>query len=374
MRVLIAGQWLDDIGGMQVYERDLATWLLANGHSAVIYAAGLGKAADQLIRRTVPVTDDLRSIGAPIDVIHGDSPVETMAALLHFPDTPALFVCHAWASITTAAPHFPRILRYVAVDDTCADRLLLREGIASEKVSVLLNGVDMASFRQRAPLPSKPRRAVVFGNTAHELTFLPVIREACRRASMDLEVVGGLAGSGVSDPASMLGSYDVAFAKAKCAMEAMACGLAVILCDEAGVGGMVRPADLDRLRRLNFGARSFQKPLSAETILAELAVYDPQEARAVSNRIREIASSDALHESLLAVYEEVIAEHAKASKSADWLAESRAAAAFLHGCAVRDHQRETRIWALAKVAQKMLQVPVAGPIATRAARWLIRRR
>ncbi len=41
-------------------------------------------------------------------------------------------------------------------------------------------------------------------------------------------------------------------------MEAMACGLAVILCSEAGLGGIVRSTDFDRLRRLNFGIARFR--------------------------------------------------------------------------------------------------------------------
>jgi hypothetical protein len=373
MRILIAGQSLGEIGGVQTYERDLASWLLARGHSPIVYGTELGDAARQFTRRTIPVTDDLRTVAAPIDVIHGDSPLETMTALLHFPGVPALFVCHGWGSLARTTPRFPRIVRYVAVDDTCADRLLLREAIPSEKVSVLLNAVDVGTFRQRAPLPTKPRRAVVFGNLAHELTFLPVIRDACRRASIEVEVVGALAGRAVADPESMLGDYDIAFAKGKCAMEAMACGSAVILCDAAGVGGMVRSAEFDRLRRLNFGIRTLQKPLSAEAILEELALYDPHDARAVSDRIRETASSDALHESLLALYEAVIEEHARAGVNGDWFAESRAAAAFLHDLATRDRHRERRIWTLAKAAQRVLEIPVIGPLATRALGRLTRR-
>jgi Glycosyltransferase Family 4 len=374
MRVLIAGHWLDDIGGVQAYERDLAAWLLARGHSPVIYSAQLGEAARQLTRLTIPATDDLRAIAAPIDVIHGDNPLETMAALLHFPDTPALFVCHGWGDLARTTPHFPRILRYVAVDDTCADRLLLQEGVAPEKLSVLLNTVDVAAFRQRAPLPSKPRRAVVFGNTAHELTFLPVIRDACQRASIDIDVISGFAGTSVDHPELILGNYDLAFAKAKCAIEAMACGLAVILCDTTGMGGMVRHVEVDRLRRLNFGVRALQKPLSAETILAELAEYDPDDARTVSNRIREIASSDASHESLLGMYDVVIAEHARAGGNCDRLAEGRAAAAFLQGLAVTERRASAATWSLAKAAQRVLQMPVVGPVGARAIRWLSRRR
>jgi len=369
MRVLIADHSLGEIGGAQTYERDHAAWLLQRGHSPVVYGTELGEAARELTRLTIPVTDDLRTIAAPIDVIHGDSPLETMAALLHFPTTPALFVCHGWGYLGRTTPHFPRIVRYVAVDDTCVDRLLLREGIPPEKVSVLLNAVDVDAFRQRAPLPPKPRRAVVFGNLAHELTFLPVIRDACRRASIDVDVVGASAGTAVAHPESILGQYDLAFAKAKCAMEAMACGLAVILCDAAGIGGMVRSADFDRLRRLNFGIRTLQKPLSADAILAELALYDAADARAVVDRIRQTASSDALHESLLAIYEAVIEEGA----SSDWLVESRAAAAFLHDLAIRDRHRGDRLWKFAKASQLVLQLPVVGRVAARVVDWLARR-
>jgi hypothetical protein len=372
MRVLIAGHWLDEIGGVQTYERDLASWLLAGGHSPVIFSAVFGKAADELNRRSIPITDDLRTITTPIDVIHGDSPLGTMAALLHFSDTPALFVCHGWGGLTRTTPHFPRILRYVAVDDTCADRLLLREGIAPEKMSVILNAVDVDTFQQRGPLPAKPRRAIVFGNTAHELTFLPVIREACRRASIEVDVVSGMAGTAVSDPQSILGRYDLAFAKAKCAIEAMACALAVVLCDATAVGGMVRAADVDRLRRLNFGIRSLQKPLTADVLLAELALYDPDDARAVSNQIRETASSDRLHQSVFSLYETVVEEHAGGSGE-DRAAESQATAAFLQRLAVREHQQSSDGWTLAKAAQRMLQIPGVGPIARRAIRRLARR-
>ena len=137
-----------------------------------------------------------------------------------------------------------------------------RAGVPPERISVLLNAVDASVFRQREALPARPRRAVVFGNLAHELTFLPPIREACRRAAIELDVVSASAGSAVPHPEAILGGYDLAFAKAKCAMEAMACGLAVILCSEAGLGGMVRSGDFDRLRRLNFGIRALQKPLT----------------------------------------------------------------------------------------------------------------
>ncbi|HEY6843037.1 MAG TPA: glycosyltransferase [Thermoanaerobaculia bacterium] len=374
MRVLIAGLGFDEIGGVQTYERDLASWLLAHGHSPVVYAAHAGDAAREFLNRTIPLVDDLNRVAGPVDVIHGDGSLATMTALLHFPRTPALYVCHGFGSASTIAPRFPRILRYIAVDDTCADRLISVEAIPPGKVSVVLNGVDLGVFRQRSPLPSKPARAVVFGNIAHELTFLPVIREACRRESIELDVIGSWAGNAVAHPESVLGNYDVAFARAKCAMEAMACGLAVILCGATGVGGMVRSAEFDRLRRLNFGARTLQMPLSSDIIQAELARYDAEDARQVSERIRGSASSDALYESLLAAYQTVIDEYQSSAAVDGWPDESRAAAAYLREIARVERQRELDTWLLAKASHRVLRVPIVGPAARRAIGWMMRRR
>jgi len=236
---------------------------------------------------------------------------------------------------------------------------------------VLLNGIDVDAFVQREPLPPRPRRAVVFGNLAHELTFLPAIREACRRANLEVDMISAAAGTAITNPETILGNYDLAFAKAKCAMEAMACGLAVIVVGESGVGGLVRSGNFDRMRRLNFGIRTLQKPMTVETLLAELALYDAADARAVSDRIRRTASTADLHEALLSAYQSVICEHA--ATAIDPIEESRAAAAFLHDLAVRDRHREGTMFTLAKASQRVLRIPLVGPAATRALRWLIRR-
>jgi hypothetical protein len=267
-------------------------------------------------------------------------------------------------------PHFPRIFRYVAVDDTCADFLLTREGIAPQNVAVLLNAVDTRRFRQRPPLPERPRRAIVFGNTAHEGTHLPFVKEACRRNGIDLDDVGFFSGNAVSDPETLLPGYDLAFAKAKCAIEAMACGLAVIVCDKRGIGGMVRTNDFERLRRLNFGLRCLNTPWSTDALTREIAKYDPADAREVSDHIRATASSDSLHEALFTQYETVIAEHA--GRPVEWIAESRAAATFLHRMTEHERNHQGRLDRAARAGYRLLRIPLLGPIARRAARWLVR--
>jgi hypothetical protein len=370
VRVLIAAATLDAVGGIPVYVRDFAAWLLAQGHSPVVYGTSLGVAAAQIRRLTVPVTDDLSTIGASPDIIHGNSALETMTALLHFPATPAIFTCHGWRGTIARPPHHPRIRHFIAVDDTCADRLRLEEGVPEDKLTVLLNAVDTSKFRQReTPLPSKPGRALVFGNTAHETTQLPIIREACRRSGIEVEVAGS-ATRAVDAPETVLGAYDLVFAKAKCALEAMACGAAVILCDVVGVGGMVRSENVERLRRLNFGARSLSRPLTADVLSSEIARYDPVDAAVVSEMIRCTADAAELHAQIFALCEDVAANFVPPN---DPLAEGRAAAAFLRRIALEEGEQTARLNTVVLATNRILAAPVVGPVLSRAARWLVMR-
>src|SRR5262249_52888507 len=150
--------------------------------------------------------------------------VETMTALLRFPNTPAVFFCHGWIPWEETPPKHPRILRFVAVDETCRDRLACESGVAEERVSVVLNSVDMDQFVPRAPLPLKPERALVFSNGASESTHVGAVREACRRRRLALDVVGAESGNVSTKPHELLRQYDIVFAKARCALEALAVG------------------------------------------------------------------------------------------------------------------------------------------------------
>ncbi|MEO8383374.1 MAG: glycosyltransferase [Acidobacteriota bacterium] len=370
MRILITAGSLDAVGGVQVYVRDLAAWLLARGHSPVVYGPQLGDAAAQLRRLTIPVTDDLDTIAVAPEVIHGNSSAETMTALLHFPSVPALFTCHAWRGRSGSAPRFPRLLRYVAVDDTCADRLRLEEGVSPETLTVLLNGVDTKRYQARvAPLPPRPRRALVFGNAAHETTHLPVIREACQRSGIEVDVISSSSGTFTDHPEAFLGRYDLVFAKAKCALEAMACGAAVILCDVAGMGGLVRAVDLDRLRRLNFGARTLSAPVNVDALAREIAAYDPADAAVVSERIRRTAASDDLHARILELCEEVVALQAQAPIDRDQ--EARAAARFLRELTRAEGEQYARLNVVVQATHRVLRTPVIGPALSRIARRLV---
>ena len=326
LRVLITNITLATRTGTETYIRDLALGLARRGHHPVVYSTDLGDIAREMEAGTVPVIDDLRRLSGPPDVIHGHHFPETLTALLHFPGVPALNFCHDWAAWHDTPLWHPRVRRYVAVDDTCRDRLLDRHAIPPDKVRVVLNSVDLERFPPRGPLPERPRRALVFSNlAAAEDNYLGAVRSACEAAGLTLDVIGQGAGTSVARPGELLGQYDLVFAKGRCALEAMAVGPAVVLSDAGLAGPMVTAAEFDRLRRWNFGRRALRHPVGQRVLLREIARYHPGDAAQVTQRVRAEAGLDGALTDLIDLYREAIEEQHRAG-TADAAAEGRAAA------------------------------------------------
>lgn len=328
LRVLITSITLAERTGPVMYVRDLAMGLLDRGHTPIVYSTELGQVAQEIRAATIPVIDDLDVLTTPPDIIHGNQHPETMTALLRFPVVPAVHTCHGWGVWEDAPAVFPRILRYIAVDFACYDRLVFGHGIPEERVRVLFNSVDLKRFKSRGPLPVHPKRALVFSNYANEQTHLAAVRTACARAGVTLDVVGEAAGNPCVRPDAVLGEYDLVFAKARCALEAMTVGAAVVLCDTLGAGPMVTTSELDRLRRLNFGRRALCEPVSPDVLAREIARYDPIDAAEVSRRLRATAGLENAVDELLALYQEVLEERMSPGGAND-AREYRATATYL---------------------------------------------
>lgn len=363
LRVLITNRTLATRTGTELYVRDLAFGLAERGHSPIVYTPFLGEIAREIRAKAIPVTDDLLSIAEPPDVIHGHHSLETLAALLAFPDTPGISFCHSWDGWADSPLQFPRLFRYVAVDHTCRDRLQCEHGIPAERIELVFNSVDVARFRPRSPLPARPKRALVFSNAARSgRSHVPAIQAACKVAGIDVELAGSRSGKSLEQPEDVIGEFDIVFAKAKAAMEALAVGTAVILCDAAGAGPMVTTANFAQLRPLNFGRRALQQPPTAQYLGEQIAHYDPTDAAAVSRTLRDSARSDLMIAQLCDLYEEVIAQHAGFGQ--DDNAEGRAAAVFLQYLAPRMMQRDL----LAGAFEHFTKMPLLGAMIHRAAR------
>src|SRR5215204_1466950 len=372
LKVLITNFSLRERTGTEMYAFDLARGLLALGHSPVLYSPRPGALAELIRRETVPVVDDLDRLQTPPDIIHGQHADETVTALLRFPAAPAVYVCHDWYMSQDAPPRFPRVLRCVGVDSACRDKLVFEHGVPEERVSVLLQFVDLEKFRPRAPLPARPRRALILCNQTKENAYLEAARAACTGAGVSLDVYGLGVGRPTGRPEELLAGYDVVFAKARTALEALAVGASVVVYWYRRLGPVVTEAGLERLRRDNFGMRSMGPRSTPEEfgrdVAAALGRYDAAEAARVSGRVRAEAGRDRLVSEFVSLYESVIEEHAGLARDEE--AEARAAAAYLRTLSLSKARAADVLYdsATFRLRDRLLGLPLVGAAARTLAR------
>lgn len=363
LKILITNADLSDYAGTQIVVRDLALELFRQGHQPIIYSPKLGAIAEEIRNAGIAVTDRLTSLDITPDIIHGQH-YAAIDTWLQFPTVPAIHVCHGSKASAEDPLCFPRVLRYVAVDEPCKHRIESVAGIPPERVQIIYNAVDLERFQPRPLLPAKPRRAVVFSNNADNTTHLPAIQKACKQAGLQLEVIGCRSGNSLPNPERVLRGYDIVFAKARCALEAMAAGNAVVLCDHMGLGEMVSSKNVDALRPMNFGAGVLVRPLKPELIRAEIDKYDATDAARVCQRIRSQAGLADAARCWIKVYTEVIEEFSRTPRDVN--AEFRALGAYWNQW---NYQRRVE-WEREQL-RKLESIPLVGkPLLLFARRWL----
>jgi hypothetical protein len=303
LRLLLTNVTLAGRTGTEIVTRDLALGLHRRGHHVAVYTSSLGPIATELQDGGVNVVTRLDEVGQP-DIVHGHHFVETAEVLLRYPTTRGVFVCHDRTASHSIPPRLGAVLRYVAVDENCLERLRQDWEIPAAHTRVIPNAVDLERFQPRPPLPERPARALVFSHYAAPGTHVEIVRAACERYGLSVDVVGAGAGNVLANPETALLQYDLVFAKGRCALEAMAVGAAVVLCDAAGSGPLITPELAPRLRQWNFGARTLTDPLDVDRLQHEIQKYDAAVAAAVSAMIRQDASLDVA----LDRYEELYAE------------------------------------------------------------------
>jgi Glycosyltransferase Family 4 len=354
LRILITNAFLESYTGTEVAVRDMALELKRHGHDPVIYSPRLGAIAREVANAGIVTTDDIRSVATPPDIIHGQHHAQVIEALLQFPDTPAIYVCHDATSPLDTPFAFPRILRWVAVDLPCRKRIEATAGISPQRIEVIENAVDLNRFQARPDLPAVPKRALAFSNSRRQV---PAVRRACWDTGLEVSALGIGTKTAVPNPQSILPQYDIVFAKARCALEAMAVGCAVVLCDFAGVGPMVTSANFEQLRRMNFGQAALLNPLHPSFVAREIVRYDPEDAAEVHRRARNEAGLDAAVRRWTSLYADVVAEFRSCPResSSAYAAEFHALAEYLRAWSYQGRVR----WEHGEL-EKLQKIPAFG--------------
>ena len=301
-------------GGAETHIAALARGLRARG-VAVEVASGGGEVADALAREGIPQHNlpgpgrapwrlaacqrAVRRIAADggYDILHAHARLTalTLRGCRRWPGAPAAVVTvHA---AFRSLPALARIChwgeRTIAVSEDLRADVCDRFGVPAEAVTVIPNGIDCARFAP--PQAPAPPHSVLFASRLDEdcasgagllLDMAP--RLAARFPDLRLTLAGGGNALGrlralsagldcvhlpghVSDMPELLRQHRIFVGVSRAAMEAAACGCAVLLCGNEGYGGLLTP-DNPLPALSNFTCRGLPLPSAAalETDLCRL--------------------------------------------------------------------------------------------------------
>jgi hypothetical protein len=288
-RVLLVTLALTGRTGTEVVCCETAQALRKCGHAVSIYTQQDGATADSLRAEGFEVVSDMAALASAPEVIQANQTWPLLDAVARCPGVPAISVCHDSRIWFSEPVDLPSIRLHAAVDLACRDKIAGRLPNVGGPIEILRNAVDLDRFVVRPPLPARPRRALILAK--HE-NCLDAVREACSRHGVDLDTAGPAVGNEVVDLPPLLRGYDLVFASARSALEAMAVGCAVIVVDGRGLAGLVTRENVAAWRENNFGLRTLSRGIAADAIVAEMDRYDADDARAVCDVIRTQSSLD----------------------------------------------------------------------------------
>jgi hypothetical protein len=325
MNILITNHQLHRPDGSRSFVRNLGRHLERLGHSVAAFSSARATSAELLDEDMLRSTHDMENLPFRPDVIHAQHHLDAMIAITALPGVPAIYHCHG-AVWRDCVPKHPRIYHYLAMSRTLAERMTVESNIARSEIKVILNGVDLTRFGNFRAIPERPARALVYQRAhGNDNDTVAAIRAAAARTGIDLDFIGQRFGRTITDPESVLPTYDIVFASGISAIEALACGCAVVVLGRTSCGEMVRPENFERLRQVNFSIAVNSPPPSADRIEAELRRFSARDCAQVSERMRREADFGASTTELVRIYEAVIEQH-KATKPdlrAEILASSR---------------------------------------------------
>ena len=317
MNILITNIQLTVPGGTVSYVNDLATGLKKRGFRVEIYTAKVGLVGNDLIQAGFNVVTNLGNLKNIPNLIHSHHNPVTMDVLMKFKNTPVVFFLHDKTSPFDHPIKHPNIVKHVAVDYNCLDRLLYKGKIDKKHAAVIYNWVDTGRFKIRTTFNDKPLKALVFSNYATKNNYYKIIERACTMAGLQLTAIGSGMGNAVKNPEEILGQYDLVFAKAKAAIEALATGAGVILCDYGGLGEMVNQSNIAYLRKYNFGRKTLTRPIDTTAIATEISKFNSNENRLNAHTISKEASFEKTLDVLVDFYKTAVAAYANGERGPD---------------------------------------------------------
>jgi hypothetical protein len=269
VRLILASNHLG-LGGSESYLLTVAEQFERLGHESTLYAREMGGGADLARSRGFRVVDEGRLPDECDGVLVQDAGVSLDLAA-RYPGARQVFVAHSESFDLQLPPQLEGVVgTVVALNDRVARRLAALA--LPPPVVRLRQPIDTERFVPGAPLPERPRRALLLSNNP-VADRLAMLESACAEAGLELSRVGGEAGQS-SDPRNRLVDADVVIGYGRSILEAMACGRAVYVYDRHGGDGWVTTDSYAEIEADGFAGRSGRVVADRDRLRADLARFE----------------------------------------------------------------------------------------------------
>jgi glycosyl transferase family 4 len=306
MHILITNIVLDARTGTEIVTRDLALGLRARGHKIEVFTDRTGGVSDEIVAAGIPLHTDPARLRRP-DVVHVNHFDHARPVFERFPDVPAMAVCHDPVNLNAVSMQHSSVRRWCAVSENCRKRVCRETGLPREAVTLLPNYVDLSLAG--APVESLgPGRRWLYA--AEKRDPKPLRRR--------IQALGLLCGRRVDQVAhfskpqrivenypALARNYELVFASDRCALEAAATGVPVVVCDPRGIAGLLTPDTWRKWSDHNLGELCFKRPVSLWALATELMKADREQAETVARLIRQERLLDAGLDRLEAIYADI---------------------------------------------------------------------
>jgi hypothetical protein len=310
MRILMTLRQLITRGGSEMFTIEVATELSRRGHEVAVYCPRIGEWAHILFSSGVWVKERLSELPWTPDIIHGQHHLQAITALSYFETVPAIYYCHGIYPWVEQVPLHPRIRTYVMMCQWMVPPVRTAFGIPSNRIIAIPNFVDTRRFSHVRPPAERLRSAVLFGNHTFPADELQRLEGACSRAGLSLDKIGHAHGNPQPRPEFFLPRYDLVFAIGKCALEAIACGCAVVTIIPGQAGELVTIENLDNWIHSNFSPRYYSCAAQIDDawLMQELQKYLRESTAQVTARVRSVCDLGQAVDKLERIYRDTVAD------------------------------------------------------------------
>jgi hypothetical protein len=311
MKVLMTQRALVNWAGTEMFTIEVANELAKRGHDVAVFSPRIGFPASLMIPSGVWVKSRLNELPWAPDVIHGQHHLQAMASLSYFVDSPAIYYSHGVFPWPEQSPVHARIYKYVVMCASMVPGLETTEGIPRDRVTVIPNFVNTRRFSEVRSAPAQPRTALLYGGSGFTADELLVLGQACSAQGISLEKIGYAYGNPRERPEAFLPNFDLVFAIGRCALEALACGCAVIPIVPGQAGSLLTRANFDDYAFSNLSPRysTSGRQIGTDWLAAELFSYSPACAADVTSHVRSARTLTGAVDRIEQAYRDAINEH-----------------------------------------------------------------